>query len=96
MFGERTLFLLVVFCFFPQIDLATMYRLVSSQSAINVADTKIMYLQNWSSMRVALDTYMDPLCPVTPGCYRWFGWLLPPTRAEVDRVAVGTTAVFNL
>ena len=68
----------------------------SSQSAINVADTKIMYLQNWSSMRVALDTYIDPLCPVTPGCYRWFGWLLPPTRAEVDRATDGATAVFNL
>ena len=68
----------------------------SSQSAINVADTKIMYLQNWSSMRVALDTYIDPLCPVTPGCYRWFGWLLPPTRAEVERAADGATVVFNL
>lgn len=68
----------------------------SSQSAINVADTKIMYLQNWSSMRVALDTYIDPLCPVTPGCYRWYGWLLPPARAEVESAAVGATAVFNV
>ena len=22
--------------------------------------------------------YTDPLCPPTPGCYRLYGWMLPP------------------
>ena len=52
----------------------------SSCKAINVADSKIMFLHNWKSMAVAYATYIDPLCPATPACYRFFGWLLPPAR----------------
>jgi hypothetical protein len=55
----------------------------SSQSAIGVSDARIMHLQNWSSMKVALATYIDPLCPVTEGCYRWYGWMLPLSREAV-------------
>eukprot|EP01050_Picozoa_sp_SAG11_P010775 SAG11_NODE_1100_length_5869_cov_8.279896_4_plen_355_part_00 len=55
----------------------------SSCKAINVADSKIMWLHNWKSMQVAYSTYIDPLCPATPACYRFFGWLLPPARADL-------------
>eukprot|EP01048_Picozoa_sp_COSAG05_P009531 COSAG05_NODE_791_length_7316_cov_149.311071_1_plen_24_part_10 len=24
-------------------------------------------------MKVALDTYIDPLCPATAACFRWYG-----------------------
>ena len=69
----------------------------SSQSAIGVVDSKIMYLQNWKSMRVALQTYIDPLCPATADCYRWYGWLLPPSRADAEAAAAGRAkAVFDL
>ena len=70
----------------------------SSQSAIGVVDSKIMYLQNWSSMKVALSTYIDPLCPATLDCFRWYGWLLPPSLADLDAAAYeqGTPAVFRL
>ena len=64
----------------------------SSCKAINVADSKIMYLHNWKSMVVAYATYIDPLCPATPACYRFFGWLLPPARADLPVTsAVGAT-----
>jgi hypothetical protein len=59
----------------------------SCQSAIGVSNAKIMWLQNWASMQVALGTYIDPLCPATAAAYRWYGWLLPPSRAEVDAAA---------
>lgn len=70
----------------------------SSQSAIGVVDSKIMYLQNWSSMKVALSTYIDPLCPATLDCFRWYGWLLPPSLADLNAAAYeqGTPAVFRL
>lgn len=55
----------------------------SSCKAINVADSKIMWLHNWSSMQVAYATYIDPLCPATPACFRFYGWLLPPARSEL-------------
>ena len=45
----------------------------SSCKAVNVADSKIMWLHNWKSMAVAYATYIDPLCPATPACYRFFG-----------------------
>ena len=68
----------------------------SSQSAIGVTDSRIMHLQNWSSMKVALSTYIDPLCPVTPACFRWYGWMLPPARGEVeDRAVLGPAARFS-
>ena len=52
--------------------------------------------QNWSSMKVALATYIDPLCPVTPACFRWYGWMLPPARGEVeDRVVTEPAARFS-
>ena len=66
----------------------------SSQSAIGVSDARIMHLQNWSSMKVALATYIDPLCPVTEGCYRWYGWMLPLSREAVrTQAAVASTAM---
>jgi len=65
----------------------------SSQSAINVAQAKIMWLQNWANMAVALATYIDPLCPATAGCYRFFGWLLPPSPADVARLRRPALAV---
>ena len=69
----------------------------SSQSAIGVADAKIMFLQNWASMKVALETYIDPLCPATAGCFRWYGWLLPPSLADLQAAAaVEAPAVFLL
>ena len=55
----------------------------SSCKAINVADSKIMFLHNWKSMVVAYATYIDLLCLTTPACYRFFGWLLPPARADL-------------
>ena len=55
-----------------------------------------MHLQNWSSMKVALATYIDPLCPVTPACFGWYGWMLPPARGEVeDRVVKEPAARFS-
>ena len=69
----------------------------SSQSAIGVMESKTMYLQNWSSMKVALDTYIDPLCPATAACFRWYGWLLPPSLADVLKSGAGVAPrVFNL
>eukprot|EP01048_Picozoa_sp_COSAG05_P024179 COSAG05_NODE_5566_length_1138_cov_1.967276_2_plen_78_part_00 len=69
----------------------------SSQSAIGVSDAKIMFLQNWASMKVALETYIDPLCPATAGCFRWYGWLLPPSLADLQAAAaVEASAVFLL
>jgi hypothetical protein len=64
----------------------------SSQSAIGVVAAKTMWLQNWKSMHVALSTYIDPLCPATRGCYRFFGWLLPPSPAAVALMRVPATA----
>jgi len=69
----------------------------SSQSEIGVVESKTMYLQNWSSMTVALDTYIDPLCPATAACFRWYGWLLPPSLADLQAAAaVEAPAVFLL
>jgi hypothetical protein len=46
---------------------------------------------------VAYATYIDPLCPATPACYRFFGWLLPPARADVPAVSPeAVSAVFAL
>ena len=69
----------------------------SSEKAINVADSKIMFMHNWKSMAVAYATYIDPLCPATPACYRFFGWLLPPARADLPPVSQEViSAVFAL
>ena len=27
-------------------------------------------------------------CPATPACFRWYGWMLPPARGEVEDRAV--------
>ena len=67
------------------------------EKAINVADSKIMFMHNWKSMVVAYATYIDPLCPATPACYRFFGWLLPPARADLPPVSQEVvSAVFAL
>jgi hypothetical protein len=65
---------------------------INHQSAIGVVAAKTMWLQNWKSMHVALSTYIDPLCPATRGCYRFFGWLLPPSPAAVALMRVPATA----
>ena len=46
----------------------------------------------------AVSTYIDPLCPATLDCFRWYGWLLPPSLADLDAAAYeqGTPAVFRL
>ena len=62
-----------------------------------MADSKIMFMHNWKSMVVAYATYIDPLCPATPACYRFFGWLLPPARADLPPVSQEViSAVFAL
>ena len=66
----------------------------SSAKAINVADSRIMWLHNWKSMQVAYATYIDPLCPATPACYRFFGWLLPPSLADLPVDAQVSAAAF--
>ena len=68
----------------------------SSEKAINVADSKIMWMHNWKSMQVAYATYIDPLCPATPACFRFFGWLLPPARADAPVVVQDVSASFAL
>ena len=68
----------------------------SSEKAINVADSKIMWMHNWKSMQVAYAIYIDPLCPATPACYRFFGWLLPPARADMPASLQSVSAVFAL
>eukprot|EP01052_Picozoa_sp_SAG31_P034464 SAG31_NODE_4031_length_3649_cov_2.144225_3_plen_203_part_00 len=45
----------------------------SSLKAINVADSKIMWLLNWATMAVAYKTYIDSLCPATAACFWFFG-----------------------
>ena len=68
----------------------------SSAKAINVADSRIMWLHNWKSMQVAYATYIDPLCPATPACYRFFGWLLPPSLADLPVDAQVSAAAFAI
>ena len=46
------------------------------------------------SMQVAYATYIDPLCPATPACYRFFGWLLPPSLADLPVDAQVSAAAF--
>ena len=36
----------------------------------------------WKALE-SIETYIDPYCKATGGCYRFFGYLLPP----VDRLA---------
>ena len=64
--------------------------------AIAVDDSRIMWLHNWRSMQVAYATYIDPLCPATPACFRFFGWLLPPARADAPVVVQDVSAAFAL
>jgi hypothetical protein len=47
------------------------------------------------SMAVAYATYIDPLCPTTLVCYSFFGWLLPPTHADLSVTSV-VGATFRL
>ena len=78
------------------LTLAIRFSFSASEKAINVADSKIMFLHNWKSMQVAYATYIDPLCPATPACYRFFGWLLPPARADLPASLQSVSAVFAL
>ena len=49
------------------------HAVASSCNAINVSDSKSMWSHNWKSMVVDYATYIDPLWPTTPICYRFFG-----------------------
>ena len=49
----------------------------SSMSCIGVSEQRIMMLGRWKSMRAANESYIDPACGDTFGCYRLFGHLLP-------------------
>ena len=50
----------------------------SSCAAINVHIARVKHLQGWKTFRTPMEVYTDPLCPPTPGCYRLYGWMLPP------------------
>ena len=39
---------------------------------------RVKHLQGWKTFRTPMEVYTDPLCPPTPGCYRLYGWMLPP------------------
>ena len=54
----------------------------SSMKAIGLSDRHIMAAGRWKALE-SIETYIDPYCKATGGCYRFFGYLLPP----VDRLA---------
>ena len=54
----------------------------TSASAIDVRQTKIFFLGGWAAMSAALEKYIDPTAPATPGCYALFSWMLPAPRAS--------------
>lgn len=48
----------------------------SGASAIDVALHRICFMGGWSIQSKAVFDYIDPTCPVTPACRRFFGWLV--------------------
>ncbi len=49
----------------------------SSMKAIGLSDRHIMAAGRWKALE-SIETYIDPYCKATGGCYRFFGYLLPP------------------
>ena len=50
----------------------------SSMKAIGVSDQKVKMMGRWKCIETVDDTYVDPACAATYGCYRLYGHLLPP------------------
>ena len=48
----------------------------SGAGALDVALFRICYMGGWSVRSAVVHDYIDPTCPVTPACRRYFGWLL--------------------
>ena len=49
----------------------------SGAAALDVALHRICYMGGWSIKSRAVFDYIDPTCPRTPACQRYFGWLAP-------------------
>ena len=49
----------------------------SGAAALDVALHRICYVGGWSIKSRAVFDYIDPTCPLTPACRRFFGWLKP-------------------
>ena len=49
----------------------------SGSAALDVALHRICYVGGWSIKSRAVFDYIDPTCPLTPACHRFFGWLKP-------------------
>ena len=47
----------------------------SGAAACGVALHKICYVGGWSIKSQVVYDYIDPTCPCTPACVRFFGWL---------------------
>ena len=49
----------------------------SSMKAIGVSDQRVKMMGRWKCIETVDDTYVDPACADTYGCYRLYGHLLP-------------------
>ena len=50
-------------------------------SAVGVQLHRVCFMGGWSIRSDAVNSYIDPTAPATPGAYRFFGWLAPsPTH----------------
>ena len=49
----------------------------SGAAALDVALHRICYVGGWSIKARTVFDYIDPTCPLTPACRRFFGWLKP-------------------
>ena len=49
----------------------------SGASAHGVALFRVCYMGDWASTSAAVHDYIDPTCPNSPACRRFFGWLRP-------------------
>ena len=47
----------------------------SGAAAIDVALRKICFMGGWSILSRAVHDYIDPTCPASDACRRFFGWL---------------------
>ena len=47
----------------------------SGSAAIDVALHRICYMGGWSIQSRAVHDYIDPTCPSSAACRRFFGWL---------------------
>jgi hypothetical protein len=49
----------------------------SGMAALGVSLDRICFVGGWSIRSAAVRDYIDPTCPCTPACRRFYGWLLP-------------------